>query len=85
MPLNPPEIGDLGLLSRYPMLPQGREHMRSVLTENGISVEDLIEAPWLEDVRNRGRLRLLESVMHKDGVDTATVVDLSTDLSLIHI
>ncbi|MED5273806.1 MAG: hypothetical protein VX865_02360 [Candidatus Thermoplasmatota archaeon] len=80
MPLNPPEIGDLGLLSRYPMLPQGREHMRSVLTENGISVEDLIEAPWLEDVRNRGRLRLLESVMHKDGVDTATVVDLSTDL-----
>ena len=62
------------------MLPQGREHMRSVLSENGITVEDLIEAPWLEDVRNRGRLRLLESVMHRDGVDAATVVDLSTDL-----
>ena len=80
MPLNPPEIVDLGLLSRYPMLPQGRGHIRDVLSENGISVEDLIEAPWLEDVRNRGRLRLLESVMHRDGVDAATVVDLSTDL-----
>ena len=80
MPLNPPEIADLSLLSRYPMLPQGRDHIRDVLGENGISVADLIEAPWLEDVRNRGRLRLLESVMHRDGVDATTVVDLSTDL-----
>ena len=44
-----------------------------------MTVADLIEAPWLEEVRTRGRLRLLESVMHKDGVDDSTTVDLSSD------
>ena len=68
------------LLARYPFLPQGREHMRRVLESNGVTIEDLIDAPWLEDVRTRGRLRLLDSVMHKDGADTATIVDMSTEI-----
>ncbi|MDP6921292.1 MAG: hypothetical protein QF709_05240 [Candidatus Thalassarchaeum sp.] len=80
MPLMLPPVKDEVLLARYPFLPQGREHMRGVLERNGISVEDLIEAPWLEDVRGRGRLRLLDSVMHKDGADIATTVDLSTEV-----
>ena len=80
MPLMLPPVKDEVLLARYPFLPQGREHMRGVLERNGISVEDLIEAPWLEDVRSRGRLRLLDSVMHKDGADIATTVDLSTEV-----
>mgnify|MGYP000971383760 CR=1 FL=1 len=80
MPLALPSVEDEVLLARYPFLPQGREHMRSVLENNGISVEDLIEAPWLEDIRTRGRLRLLDSVMHKDGADIATTVDLSTEM-----
>ncbi|MEC7706859.1 MAG: hypothetical protein VX723_02765, partial [Candidatus Thermoplasmatota archaeon] len=80
MPLALPTIEDELLLARYPFLPQGREHMRQVLESNGVSIEDLIEAPWLEDVRARGRLRLLDSVMHKDGADTATTVDLSTEI-----
>ena len=46
------------------MLPQSRSHIREVLRENGVTVGDLVEAPWLEEVRARGRLRLLESVMH---------------------
>jgi len=75
-----PPVEDEVLLARYPFLPQGREHMRGVLESNGISVEDLIDAPWLEDVRSRGRLRLLDSVMHKDGADIATTVDLSTEV-----
>ena len=61
------------------MLPQGSQHIKNVLNENGVTVADLIEAPWLEEVRTRGRLRLLESVMHKDGVDDSTTVDLSSD------
>ena len=61
------------------MLPQGRNHIREVLRENGVTVGDLVGAPWLEEVRARGRLRLLESVMHKDGVDDATTVDLSSE------
>ena len=54
--------------------------MRQILDANGITIEDLIEAPWLEDIRTQGRLRLLDSVMHKDGADTATTVDLSTEV-----
>ena len=61
------------------MLPQSRSHIREVLRENGVTVGDLVEAPWLEEVRASGRLRLLESVMHKDGVDDATTVDLSSE------
>ena len=80
MPLVLPPVEDEVLLARYPFLPQGREHMRGVLESNGISVEDLIDAPWLEDVRSRGRLRLLDSVRHKEGADIATTVDLSTEV-----
>ena len=80
MPLALPAIEDERLLARYPFLPQGREHMRQVLESNGVTIEDLIGAPWLEDVRTRGRLRLLDSVMHKDGADAATTVDLSTEI-----
>ncbi len=80
MPLALPSVEDEVLLARYPFLPQGREHMRRVLESNDISVEDLIDAPWLEDIRTRGRLRLLDSVMHKDGADIATTVDLSTEV-----
>ena len=80
MPLALPAVEDEMLLARYPFLPQGREHMRQVLESNSVTIEDLIDAPWLEDVRTRGRLRLLDSVMHKDGADTATTVDMSTEI-----
>ena len=59
IPLKPPIIEDRVILSRYPMLPQGRDHIRDVLKENGVTVRDLVEAPWLEEVRTRGRLRCL--------------------------
>ena len=48
MPLALPPVEDEVLLARYPFLPQGREHMRSVLEKNGISVEGLIDEPWLD-------------------------------------
>ena len=54
--------------------------MRQVLERNSVTIEDLIEAPWLEEVRTRGRLRLLDSVMHKDGVESSTEVDLTTEV-----
>jgi DNA primase large subunit len=67
-------------MARYPFLPQGATFLKLILEKNGITVEDLIEAHWLEEVRSRGRVRLLESVMHKEGVDSATTIDLSSDL-----
>jgi DNA primase large subunit len=80
MPLTKPSIENEAIMARYPFLPQGRIFLKLVLEKNGITVEDLIEAHWLEEVRSRGRIRLLESVMHKEGVDAATTIDLSSDL-----
>ncbi len=80
MPLTKPSIENDALMARYPFLPQGNEFLKSILNKNGITVDDLIEEPWLEEVRARGRVRLLESVMHKEGVDAATTIDLSSDL-----
>ena len=51
IPISTPVIDDDGLLARYPFLPQGSAYIRSMLDENGITVEDLVDAPWLEDVR----------------------------------
>ena len=81
MPLSKPSIENDAVMARYPFLPQGSDFLKVVLEKNGITVNDLIEEPWLEEVRARGRLRLLESVMHKEGVDAATTIDLSSDLS----
>ena len=80
MPLTKPSIENDALMARYPFLPQGNEFLKSILNVNGITVDDLIEEPWLEEVRARGRVRLLESVMHKEGVDAATTIVLSSDL-----
>lgn len=80
MPIRAPEINNEGLLARYPFLPQGSELIRNMLESNGISVEDLIEAPWLEDVRVRGMLRLVDSVLQQEGVGASSSVDISTEV-----
>ena len=80
MPLVPPVIKDESVLARYPFLPQGREYIRNQLSGNGIDVKGLIEEPWLEDVRTKGSLRLVEAVTHKEGIDAATTLDLSSEL-----
>ena len=80
MPMTSPEIGDEGLLARYPFLPQGRVFIKKMLEENRISVEDLIEAPWLEDVRVKGRVRLVDSVMQEEGAFSISDIDISTEV-----
>ena len=51
-----------------------------MLDENGITVEDLIDAPWLEDVRVRGMLRLVDSVLQQEGDGASSSIDISTDV-----
>lgn len=80
MPMTSPKISDEGLLARYPFLPQGRVFIKKMLEENRISVEDLIEAPWLEDVRVKGRLRLVDSVMQNEGAFSISDIDISTEV-----
>jgi len=79
MPLKAPVIEDVGLLARYPFLPQGSDYIRKLLDENSITVDDLIEAPWLEDVRIRGRVRLVDSII-QSGVGASTNIDISTEV-----
>ena len=80
LPLDPPAIHDEGLLARYPFLPQGRNYILSVLEKNGVSVEDLVEAPWLEDIRVKGRLRLVDAVSQGGDATYSTKIDISTEI-----
>jgi|TARA_B100000959_G_scaffold105063_2_gene110836 DNA primase large subunit len=80
MPLILPRIEDRGMLARYPFLPQGSEFIKGILEENGISIEELIDAPWLEDVRIRGRVRLVDSVLQDGGIEEASTIDISTEI-----
>ena len=78
IPISVPEIDDEGLLARYPFLPQGAPFIRSLLEENDITVENLIDAPWLEDIRVRGMLRLVDSVLQQGGDGGSSSIDIST-------
>jgi len=78
IPISVPEIDDEGLLARYPFLPQGASFIRSLLEENDITVENLIDAPWLEDIRVRGMLRLVDSVLQQEGDGVSSSIDIST-------
>ena len=63
---------------------------------NDVNLDSLIDTDWLDAVRVRARVRLLESVVSKD-IDVSTSVDIHTPygqmveclsflyLSLIHI
>ena len=80
MPLELPEIGDESILARYGFLPQSREYIKKLLQKNDITIEQLIDAPWLEDIRARGRIRLVESITHKGDIKSAEIIDLSTEI-----
>ena len=73
MPLVLPEISDDSILARYGFLPQSKEYIKKLLDENDITIEQLIDAPWLEDIRARGRIRLVESIAHKGDIKSAEI------------
>jgi hypothetical protein len=77
MPLQPPTIEDAVVTARYPFLPQANEAIRSHMEANGVDLVALVETDWLAPVRERARVRLVESIIHKD-IDAATNVDIHT-------
>ena len=76
MPRRLPEVPSPVIMARFPFLPQGEEWIKSLREQNGIGIEDLFEGEWLESVRGRGNLRLLESIKHDDGIDSVTPHDI---------
>ncbi len=77
MPLQPPAIEDSVITARYPFLPQANSAIKAHMEANDVNLESLIDTEWLEAVRVRARVRLVESVVSKD-IDATTSVDIHT-------
>ena len=81
MPGTPPTLTNESVLARYPFLPQARFHMRKLFDDNAIDIDAIIEQGWLEEARSLGRLRLVESIVHKSKADPMGTVDLANEAS----
>ena len=81
MPGTPPTLTNESVLARYPFLPQARFHMRKLFEDNAIDIDAIIEQGWLEEARSLGRLRLVESIVHKSEADPMGTVDLANEAS----
>lgn len=53
--------------------------MQSLLHDNQVDFETLVNGDWMEEVRARGNLRMLESIKHDEGVNVATRQDIHTE------
>ena len=77
MPLQPPAIGDPVVTARYPFLPQANVAIKTHMEVNQVTLDALVDTEWLEVVRVRARVRLVESVVSKD-IDATTSIDIHT-------
>ena len=77
MPLQPPAIEDPVVTARYPFLPQANAAIKAHMEANKIDLDALVDTEWLEAVRVRARVRLVESVVSKD-IDATTTIDIHT-------
>jgi|TARA_B100001540_G_C15809807_1_gene643913 DNA primase large subunit len=77
-PLEPPEIEENYLFARYPFLPQAKEWLNALSIEENITLQMLIEDPFMEPARTRGMLRLIEMIEHSKGVDMESLSDIYT-------
>ena len=77
MPLQPPAIEDPVVLARYPFLPQANPAIKAHMEANEVDLNSIIDEDWLDAVRVRARVRLVESVVSKD-IDVTTSVDIHT-------
>lgn len=79
MPLQEPVIEDDVILARYPFLPQSSDYQRRLAGENNITLDVLLASERMEETRTRGRLRLVESISNKGGVDAMAMRDIHTE------
>ena len=77
MPLQPPAIEDSVVLARYPFLPQAKPAIKAHMEANEVDLNSIIDEDWLDAVRVRARVRLVQSVVSKD-IDMSTSVDIHT-------
>tara|TARA_Y100000591_G_scaffold198816_1_gene171989 strand:- start:104 stop:1321 length:1218 start_codon:yes stop_codon:yes gene_type:complete len=68
-PTTQPTITDEITLARYPFLPQASGWIQQMAAKHNISLDDLLEGSLMEPARKRARIRLVDSVQSKDGVE----------------
>ena len=79
MPLQVPVIDDDVILARYPFLPQSSAYQRRLADDNDITLDVLLDSERMDETRTRGRLRLVESIGNKGGVDAMAMRDIHTE------
>ena len=71
VPTTPPSVADEVTLARYPFLPQASDWIRSMAVRHSIDLNELLEGSWMEQARQRARIRLIDSIQSKEGVQVA--------------
>ncbi len=68
-PNSQPIVTDEVTLARYPFLPQASGWIQQMAAKHNISLDDLIDGPLMESARKRARIRLVDTVQSKEGVE----------------
>ncbi len=68
VPTTPPVLTDEVTFARYPFLPQAAHWIRDMAQRHSIDLNELLDGPWMEKARQRARIRLIDSVQSKEGV-----------------
>jgi DNA primase large subunit len=68
VPSHPPEVRDDVTLARYPFLPQATDWIRGMAVQHSIDLNELLDGTWMEKARQRARIRLIDSIQSKEGV-----------------
>lgn len=68
VPTTPPEVRDEVVLARYPFLPQASVWIREMASRHAIDLSELLDGSLMERARQRARIRLIDSIQSKEGV-----------------
>ena len=63
-----PAVVDEVALARYPFLPQATGWIRNLAVQHSIDLNELLDGAWMEKARQRARIRLIDSIQSKEGV-----------------
>jgi len=69
VPTSHPKISDEVTFARYPFLPQAAGWIRQMAIDHEIDLDELLDGAWMEKARQRARIRLVDSINSKDGVE----------------
>ena len=69
VPTSHPKISDEVTFARYPFLPQAAGWIRQMAIDHKIDLDELLDGAWMEKARQRARIRLVDSINSKDGVE----------------